>query len=387
MNKCLWISHHRNGNTGWSKVAIDYMLAMDKVIDIVARPLLLNEPDTNIPDRIKELEQKSSRGCDVIINCLLPHHLEYSSNFTKNISCFFSECDKIPLEWASRLNLMDEVWVCNKQMKKAAIDSGVTAKIEVVLPPVNTEKYQKTYPRLPGLVQQLAGNFAFYFIGDLNKRKNLSGVLKAFHSEFDSDEPVSLVIKSGKFGVPPQEIAQNIQKLSDEVKLGLKKYSNPNQYKRELVITDKMSDDDILSLHSTCDCLVNASMGEAYGQPIIDAMGLGKLVIVNSVGGPKDYVVGYNEFVEEEKFWDGIANGLTLKEQIREPAYGMLDGFPFLFTSEENWLVPSTTELMERMRTAYEIEKKTRLSITAEAMQTVEDMNYVNFGERIKELF
>ena len=126
-------------------------------------------------------------------------------------------------------------------------------------------------------------------------------------------------------------------------------------------------------------CLVNASMCEAYGQPIIDAMGLGNLVIVNSVGGPKDYVVGYNQFDKKEVCWEGLANGLTLTEQIKEPAYGMLDGFPFLFTSEETWLVPSSKELQERMRTAYEMDKKTRMVITSEAMETVEDMSYANF--------
>ena len=252
MSKVLFVSHHRNGNTGWSRVAQDYILAIDNAgLDIVVRPLLLNEPDTNIPNRIKELEQKSSSGCDTIINCILPHHLEYSSKF-KNISIFFSECDQIPLEWTSRLNLMDEVWVCNSQMKQACIRSGVTANLEIVLPPADTEKYQRTYPKLPGLAQQLSGDFAFYFIGDLNKRKNLSGVLKAFHAEFDSNEPVQLVVKSSKFGVHPQEVAQNIQKLSDEVKIGLKKYPSPSGYKRELVITDKMSDTDILSLHTTC---------------------------------------------------------------------------------------------------------------------------------------
>lgn len=385
MSKTLIISHHRQLNTGWAKVAIDYIMAMDNAgLDISVRPLLLSEPESNIPDRIKELEQKPIRECKTLIQIVLPHHLEYNSNF-KCIAVFFSECDRLPSEWSTRLNMMDEVWVCNNQMMEAIINSGVKTKIRVILPPVNTEKYQRTYPKLQILSSQLSGNFSFYFIGELNKRKNLSCVIKAFHSEFDTNEPVSLVIKSSKFGASPNEVANNIQKISDEIKIGLKKYQNPNYYKRELVITNNMSDTDLLSLHSTCDCLVNASTGEAYGQPIIDAMGLGKLAIVNSVGGPKDYVIGENE-IKNNKKSKKKANGLTLTEHIREPAYGMLETFPFLFTSEETWLVPSTRELQERMRTAYEMDKKTRMNITANAIETIDAMCYNAFSQKIKKI-
>lgn len=384
MRKILILGHFLNGNTGWANVAKDYIFALDKKYDVVCRPIILNETITEIPEKIKILMDKDSRDCDTVINILLPHHIVYNSNFKKAISVFFSETDQIPIEWTSRLNLMDEVWVCNTQMEQACKNSGVTSKLKVVLPPVNVRKYEQTYKTLPGLVQKLEGDFSFYVIGELNKRKNLSGILKAFHAEFDSNEPVQLVIKANKFGVPPQEIAGHIKKLSDEVKIGLKKYPKPEDYKNEIVITDKLSDEDLFGLHTTCDCLVNASFGEAYGQPIIDAMGLGKLVIANSVGGPKDYLVGYNEFDENEGFWQDYANGLTLKEQIREPSYGMIEGFPFLFTSDEVWYMPSTKELMERMRVSYEMKKEIRDRLAVNAINTVYDMDYNEFLKSIE---
>lgn len=382
MKKILLCGHYRQANTGWAKVAIDYILALDKKYDVICRPILLSEPEANIPERVKELEQRDSRGCDTILNITLPHHWVYDSRF-KCCGVYFSETDNLPIEWTSRLNLMDEVWVCNEQMEQACKNSGVSSKLKVVLPPVNVRKYEQTYKTLPGLVQKLEGDFSFYVIGELNKRKNLSGILKAFHAEFDSNEPVQLVIKANKFGVPPQEIAGHIKKLSDEVKIGLKKYPKPEDYKKEIIIADKLSDEDLFGLHTTCDCLVNASFGEAYGQPIIDAMGLGKLVIANSVGGPKDYLVGYNEFDENEGFWQDYANGLTIKEQIREPAYGMIEGFPFLMTSEEVWYMPSTKELMDRMRAAYEIQSEIRSRICVNAINTVYNMNYSEFLKNI----
>lgn len=383
MRKLLVISHIFQGNTGWAKVAIDYILALDTKYDVVCRPVLLNETESNIPDRIKELENKSSRGCDTVVNITLPHHWIYDSRF-KNVGVYFSETDNLPSEWLSRINLMDEVWICNTQMEETCKKSGITAKTRVVLPPVNVEKYERSYNTLPGLVQKLEGDFSFYVIGELNKRKNLSGILKAFHSEFDSNEPVQLVIKSNKFGLQPHEVAGNIQKLSDEIKTGIRKYPKLTDYKSEIVITNKMSDEDLLGLHTTCDCLINASFGEAYGQPIIDAMGLGKLVIANSVGGPKDYMVGYNEFDENEDYWEDSANGLTLTEHIREPAYGMMESFPFLFTSEETWYMPSTKELMERMRTAYEMKTRTKNKLGVNAIQDVYDMDYNSFLEGIE---
>jgi len=230
VNKLLITHHGYNGNTGWSRVGQDIVLALDMAgYDVVPVPILLNESSSNIHPRIVELENKSQKNIDTIINVVLPHHLEYNGNF-KNIAYYFSETDNLPIEWSSKLELMDELWVPNTSMVIAARNAGITKPIHVVKPPIDTSKYERVYSKIPDLESKLAGDFSFLFVGDLQRRKNLSGVIKAFHTEFQTNEPVSLVIKSTKFNTSAQEQESIVRKIAQEIKNGLKLYPNQNDY-------------------------------------------------------------------------------------------------------------------------------------------------------------
>ena len=89
--KVLFVGHYREG-TGWGNAAIDYILAMDSAgIDVVCRPIKLNSRNVDLPERILELENKSSSGSDVCIQNVLPHHMDYNGRFKKNIALYFIE--------------------------------------------------------------------------------------------------------------------------------------------------------------------------------------------------------------------------------------------------------------------------------------------------------
>ena len=76
--KVLYIGCYRDG-TGWAQAAIDYILSMDSAgIDVVPRPVKLNDRQVALPSRILELEKKSDRGCDICIQHVLPHMLDYN---------------------------------------------------------------------------------------------------------------------------------------------------------------------------------------------------------------------------------------------------------------------------------------------------------------------
>ena len=60
--KVLYIGCYRDG-TGWAQATIDYILSMDAAgIDVVPRPIKLNNNKPDIPKRIIELEKKDSIG-------------------------------------------------------------------------------------------------------------------------------------------------------------------------------------------------------------------------------------------------------------------------------------------------------------------------------------
>jgi glycosyltransferase involved in cell wall biosynthesis len=391
MPKILFLGHYREGSSGWAQVTRNYILGLDKAgYDVVCRPVRLNEKSSELPPRILELEQKSDKDCDVIIQMTLPHLMEYSGNFKKCLGVFFSETNSLPLEWSSKLSLMDELWVCNNQMIRALENSGVTTPYKLIRPPVDTSRYEQTYSSYKGLKERLEGSYSFLWLGDLSKRKNLSAVLKAFHSEFKY-EPVELVIKSSKFGLSPEQVTQTIQQLSNEVKTGLKLYPNLNDYKSEIIISGHLSDTEICELHSTVDSLVSVPCGEAWGQSILDGLGFGNIVIGSEVGGPADYLDGLNQYESDGEYWSDWkehANSLVVYKHtmIEEPCFGMVDGFQFLFNSDESWYNPSISELRKLMRTAYEMSEDTKKILRKNALDTIYDFSYENFGESVQEL-
>jgi glycosyltransferase involved in cell wall biosynthesis len=371
--KVLYIGCYRDG-TGWAQAAIDYILSMDSVgIDVVPRPLKLNTNDKLLPNRILELEKKDSLGSDVCIQHVLPHMMDYNSRFKKNIALYASETSNfIGSNWARKINCMDEAWVINEQMVDAAKESGVNVPIKIVPHATNFSKFESNHKKIS--IPNIKNSFVFYFIGEMNNRKNLAAFIKAFHLEFDPNEPVSILIKSNRYGMPPEECAMEIKNVCNKIKLSLKKYKNIEDYKEDLIITDYLSEQELYGLHRACDCFVMPSYGEAWSIPAFDAMGFGKTPICSNTGGMADY----------------LGEAGILVDGRWEPVSGMGDTFEDLFTGEENWYSVDINELKKAMRKMYEMRSeresdkyaKMKRSGLSQAMK----YSHENVGKLIKEL-
>lgn len=74
MKKVLFIGHYREAS-GWGQAARDYIQAMltIKDIDLVCRPLVLKGDYQELPESIKNAENKSDRMPDVCVQHVLPH--------------------------------------------------------------------------------------------------------------------------------------------------------------------------------------------------------------------------------------------------------------------------------------------------------------------------
>ena len=366
--KVLYIGCYRDG-TGWGKAAEGYILAMDSVgIDVVPRPIKLNQNQKPIPKRIIELEKKESFGSDICIQHTLPHLMEYNSKFKKNIALYATETSNfVDSGWSRRINMLDEAWVINNQMVQASKNSGVEIPIKVVPHACDFSKFEKGHKKMD--FPNAENNFIFYTIADLNKRKNLEAFIKAFHAEFDPSEPASIIIKSHKYGLDPDETATQIKNMCDKIKMGLKKFASISDYKEDLIVTDFISDQDIYRIHKSCDCFVMPSYGEAWCIPAFDAMGFGKTPICTNIGGMADF----------------IGDAGFLVEGAMEPVCDMLDTFPDLFTGNEDWCSVSIQGLRECMRHVYESQgalKKMKRS----GLKRAYEYSYKNIGNLIKGL-
>ena len=370
--KVLYIGCYRD-HTGWGQAAIDYILSMDSVgIDVVCRPLKLNQTQGDLPHRILELEGKFSNGCNVCIQHVLPHYMDYSGRFDKNIALYATETSHFKRSaWTQRINTMDEAWVINSQSKEASLNSGVDIPIKIIPHACDTKKFDRRYNPLES--QELLDNFVFYFIGDLTHRKNLPALLKAFHLEFDTNENVELLIKTSQYGLSPDECAEKVRGLCLDVKKNLKLYTSPEKYKEELIVTDRLTEEDICRLHTTCDCFVMPSHGEAWCIPAFDAMGFGKTPICTDVGGASDFLKN---------------GGGSLVPGHQEPVFGMTETFEDIFTGDEDWIRVDIRKLQLEMRKVYETYKSDESSyakLQEQGREAVENFSYEKVGQLIKD--
>jgi hypothetical protein len=112
--RVLYVGCYRDG-TGWAKAAEDYVLALDAAgVDVVPRPLKLNDVDHRPHPRVAELERKSAAGCDVCVQHTLPHLYDFNGRFAKNVAMYATETSHFRSSaWADRINLMDAAVVFN----------------------------------------------------------------------------------------------------------------------------------------------------------------------------------------------------------------------------------------------------------------------------------
>lgn len=363
--KILLISHFREP-TGWGRAARNMILAMDKVgLDVVPRSISFGQSDV-IPERILELEKKDTIGCDVCIQFLLPQHMQ-RADFKRNICYFDYECSNFQASgWPYRLSMFEEIWVPCRE----AIAQTELSNVHCIPHCENITRFQKKYDKL------FNADFAFYFIGESGVRKNLSALLKAYYSEFYPTEKVSLIIKTSMFGKSPQETESHVRQYCNEIKNRLRIYPKNEQYQSETIITNRLTEDQMMQLHASCHCLVSPSYGEAFCFPVLDALGMGNPVIANSVGGHLD-LVNYDQTVENQ-------NGFLISNQddIVNGVEGTFDG---LYTGLESWKAINTVKLKEAMREMYESRDSEQFSkLKQNAIKTAEKFSFETVGNLIK---
>ena len=353
--KILYVGVYRDG-TGYGQAAEDYILALDAAgIDVVCRPLKLNSYDYKPHPRVLELEAKSSRDCNIIIQHVLPTYMEYNSNFDLNIGLFAYETTNFRMSgWQNNLNLMDLNIVINKQMIDACKNSGVKTPLHVVPHATDFSKFLDQYEKLDIIKSNVDDDcFIFYTIGETTKRKNLTSLLKAYFCEFLYSENVCLVIKTNKSDVDMNDFAQKIAES-----LNIKKHP------KVITITDRLSNNAINKLHATCNAFVQSSYGEAWGIPAFEAMAFGKTPIVTKC-------TGYLEYIDESVGW--------LVDCIEEPVFAGEKNKFSLYSGNENWFSINILDLRKKMRECYEMEGLRR-SKAANALDRAYEFSHEKVG-------
>lgn len=354
MDKILFIGHLLEGHSGWARASHEYIRSLSTQFNVVARPVVLNQR-VSPPNDILDCINKTIDNIKYCIQHVLPHYIEYSSNFDKNVGIVILESTNLATnDWCRRINLLDEGIIPYDYL-----DEAITIPLRKVPHAVNDNRYMsKQNINLPP-------GYNFYTIADFTVRKNIGALLRAFHTEFTINEPVNLIIKTSKFNTSEQDcLAQAIEEFG-QLKSGLKVYTQ-NLYKDEIIITNKMSDAQINGLHQACDCFVDTSYGEAWNWGAFDSMAHGNTVIAPAIGGPIEYLKHYD-------------NKILLSSR-KEPCFGAIDSFENIYTSHEYWDSIDIISLQRGMRQAYDTKKK---SIST-SRHVSKKFSYENVGHLFK---
>jgi len=368
--RVLFIGPYRQPD-GWGNAAKEYIKALSKVegIELSIRPIYMGSSYSDLEEELLEYEFNDHREYDVVIQNVLPHLSDYNGSFKKNILLFYTESNNIDFtSWPSRANLMDEIWVPSTQEKNNLQNSGVTSEIKTIPIPINVDKFNGEIGKLsiPTINEQ---TFTFYTSAEFVQRKNLSALVAAFHSEFDREEDVALLIKTGKSGMNNAQVTQHVGDKFTGVKSRLRIYPSTKYYKNEIIVSEHLSEANLLALYNSCDCFVMPSHGESWCIPAIESMGLGNPCIVTSQ-------TGMTEFVNENNGW--VVDSQETIAMVKDAP------LPDLYTARETWRQISTPKLKEAMREAFE-NKDSFKNKSEQAKEKVKEYSYEKVSEIMKE--
>lgn len=336
----LFVGPYRQSD-GWGQAAREYIRALQLTgCNLATRPVYLNMQVSYAEfDEFNDLENNRFEYYDVIIQNCLPHQFRKYGD-VKNIGiAFFETCDISSTPWPLSINLMDEMWVSSTTEKSTLCSSGVDVPINVVHIPVDASKYEKEYESFEPLKTH-EHEFKFYFIGEYITRKDIQTLLIAFHREFRLQEFVRLILKVNRVG---SDAASTLMAINNDIinlKKTMKIYLTPEQYKREIIIPTYLSEEELYSLHRTCDCFVSASSGEAFCLPAFDAAMFGRAPIINHNSSMSDYVF-HNK------------NGSFVNSHL-VPAISLDRPLQFLYTGKDTWYQVDVIDLQKKMRRAFE---------------------------------
>tara|TARA_A100000172_G_scaffold45476_1_gene28027 strand:- start:406 stop:1227 length:822 start_codon:yes stop_codon:yes gene_type:complete len=251
-------------------------------------------------------------------------------------------------------------------MLECAKNSFIHTPHQIIPHAADINKYQKKYEKIG--IEHIEGKFTFYYIGEINRRKNLGDILKAFHLEFEPGEEVAILIKGHIPGASDHQSEAYLNDLSSKVKEGLKLYPSDSYYHSEVFMPGYYTDEEIMRIHETGDCFVSSTFGEAWGIPIFDAMAMGKTPICTNTGGPRDF----------------LGNGGYLVDSMQEPCFGMMDTFSEIFVGNECWDSICLNNLRKCMRRAFE-NKEEREEKASEGINLSYNYSYSAVGQKMKE--
>jgi hypothetical protein len=207
------------------------------------------------------------------------------------------ETDRLPDHWPALLNRSNGVIVPTQWNRDLFLAAGVHVPIEVV-PHVAPEPEVGDAGaglRLPEDV------IVFYTISRWDQRKVPTLVVQAFVEAFTADDPVALVVKTGRYSEAPRPDDDwgRDSPMSWTPSWQVARLLRDHPRAPPILLAEQRWDDGrIAGLHTRGDCYVTLSRGEGWGLGSFDACAYGNPVIATGWGGHLAYLDGCSSLVD-----------------------------------------------------------------------------------------
>lgn len=187
--------------------------------------------------------------------------------------------------------------------------------------------------------------YSFYSVLSWNERKNPIGLLKAYLSEFTSDDDVVLNLKVS--GYSEEDLIALVQATNIPI----------DRLPALEIIPEYFDHEGMLDFHDENHCFVTAARGEGWNLPAFEAALAGRPVITHGFGGQMQYLSPYtNLHLYDYHLTPAIAPpvieapieiaGLQIRPVTQTAPSGI--------TAHQSWAEPDLHGLQKAMRACYE---------------------------------
>eukprot|EP01059_Diplonema_ambulator_P004174 TRINITY_DN13885_c0_g1_i1.p1 TRINITY_DN13885_c0_g1~~TRINITY_DN13885_c0_g1_i1.p1 ORF type:complete len:923 (+),score=181.08 TRINITY_DN13885_c0_g1_i1:224-2770(+) len=264
------------------------------------------------------------------------------------------EFTKIPGRWVNECrDNADEIWVPSSFVRDVWVDNGVNESKVVLIPeaidvyffdpdvagkvPIPFPKTWKVYDSIPSRFQTRQ-TFKFLSHFKWEDRKGWDILIEAYFSTFEVNANVTLIILSHIWFPGPPEThgdATNHTFIKEKIEeYAMKNMGRPpSTLPHFVIITSRLSEEDVAALYNSVDAFVLPTKGEGWGLPPLQAMSIGIPTATTNWSGSVDFLDPKHSFpIPIDK----------LEELPHDSVYGYVKG--------KLWARPSLYETSRIMR-------------------------------------
>ena len=197
------------------------------------------------------------------------------------------ETDRIPDGWLERCNAFDEIWVPSHFNLETFAAAGIPRhQLHILQEGIDSNHFR---PGMEPLKIPGTRGFNFLSVFDWQMRKGYDILLRAYCTEFDPEEDVSLILKVSTVNQPHAQLVDLVSYFIERT-LKMKLEHSPNI----VLMTGMLPHSRFPQLYASADAFVLPTRGEGWGRPYMEALACGRPVIATKWGGQLDFLNNEN---------------------------------------------------------------------------------------------